>query len=73
MTDFFEKGFACVELMNPQFAVATFKDLDLAQLQRFHGKVSDQAMEKLTLPRTPSFDAFIQKIEDVSIWPPDTE
>lgn len=71
MTDFFEKGFACVDLIKPGFARAVWKDLDRAQILKFQKEVSHLPIEKLTFPQTPSFDALTQEIENVSHWRPE--
>lgn len=71
MTDFFEKGFALVDLIKPGFARAVWKDLDRAQILKFQKEVSHLPIEKLTFPQTPSFDALTQEIENVSHWRPE--
>lgn len=66
MTDFFYKGFTCIELLDPRYASDVWKDVDQEEIRRLLSEVSDKPWKSLTFPRTPSFAAFVQEIEKVS-------
>ena len=64
--DFFDKGYACIELMDPKFALDVWKDIDPDEIRRFLAEVSEKPWKSLTFPRTPSTVAFLREIDNVS-------
>ncbi|CAD6592269.1 MAG: hypothetical protein ASARMPRED_006145 [Alectoria sarmentosa] len=64
--DFFDKGYACIELIDPKFALDVWKDIDQDEIRRFLAEVSEKPWKALTFPRTPSSVAFVQEIDRVS-------
>ena len=64
--DFFDKGWACVDLIDPRTAVAVWRDVDKDEIRRLLGEVSDKPWKSLTFPRTPRFAAFVREIDEVS-------
>ena len=64
--DFFDKGFACVELFDPKFALDVWNDVDKDEIRRHLENISDKPWKPLTFPRTRNFAAFIHEIDKVS-------
>ena len=66
MTDFHDKGFALVELFNPQIALDAWDDIDQWEVHTHLREDSKTPIMPLTSPQTPKFGAFVQEIEKVS-------
>ena len=66
MTDFFDKGFSLVELCDPALVLAAWLDVDRNEIERLLKHPDAQPSKILTMPRTPNFDAFVQRVTDVS-------
>ena len=66
MADFHEKGFAYVQIFDPQIALDAWDDVDQYELHKLVGEKGVTPWNVLTPPDTPKFNAFIQEIEKVS-------
>ena len=66
MTDYHDKGFACVRLFDPEIALDAWDDIDQYELHKLLNDQSDKPWKVLTPPRTPKFSAFVREIERVS-------
>ena len=64
--DFFDKGYACVDLFDPKFASDVWNDVDKDEIRRLLQGVSVEPWEILTFPRTSAFIAFVHEIDKVS-------
>ena len=66
MVDFFEKGYAIVELFDPKLALEVWKDMDKDEIRRLCDEAkSDKPQKPLTVPKTASFSRFVQEIDNV--------
>ena len=66
MVDFFEKGYAIVELFDPKLALEVWKDMDKDEIERHRDEAkSDKPKKPLTVPKTASFSRFVQEIDNV--------
>lgn len=63
--DFFEKGYAIVELFDPKFASDLWNDVDKEEIYRLLDNVSDKPWKSLTFPRTESFGQFVMETDRV--------
>ena len=64
--DFFDKGFSCVDLIDPKFALEVWNDVDKAEIHRLLQEVSEKPWKILTFPETLSFLNFVNEIDKVS-------
>ena len=63
--DFFDYGHSVVDLVNPQFAVNAWHDIDKDELVRRLDKIDDKPWVPLNHPQTPDFAAFVNVIDEV--------
>ena len=67
MTDFFDKGFAVIDLIQPRFAAEVLRDLDKEEIRKLLDTVSDKPWKSLKiLPKTRSLLTFSEEVEAVS-------
>ena len=68
MTDFFDKGFAVVDLIDPRFAADLWKDIDQNEIRKLlQDTYNDVPWKSLkNYPQTQSFLAFAHEIDNVS-------
>ena len=65
MTDFFDKGFAVVELMDPRFAADLWRDIDQDEIRELLDTVSDVPWKPITFPTTQSLLDFTREVDRV--------
>ena len=69
MTDFHDKGFAVLELMDPRFAADVWRDIDKDEIRKLLDTVSDKPWKSLeNFPRTRSLFAFSREVDNVSYY-----
>ena len=70
MAEFFNKGFAVVDLMDPRFAADVWRDIDQNEIRTLlQGTFTDVPWKSLeNFPQTPSLVAFSRKIENVKYY-----
>ena len=58
--DFFDKGYAIVELFDPKLVLELWKDMDKDEIRRLRDEEkSDKPMKLLTVPKIASFSRFV--------------
>ena len=67
MTEFFDKGFAVIDLMDPMFAADVWRDIDQNEIRALlQGTFNDVPWKSLeNFPQTHSFLAFAREIDNV--------
>ena len=68
MTDYHDKGFAVVDLMDPRFAAGLWRDIDQDAIRKLLEKAHEKHWQPLSFPRTPSFLNFNQELENVGYY-----
>lgn len=66
MTDFHEKGFSCIKLLNPKFPRRARKEVDLDEIVALLSQVVGRPIETLPIPNTPAFHDLVKEVEKVS-------
>ena len=67
MTDYHDKGFAVVDLMDPRFAADVWRDIDKDEISKLLSKTDNMPWKTLqSIPRTQSAVAFVQELDNVS-------
>ena len=66
MADFHEKGFAYVEMFDPQIALDGRDDINQYELHKCVGEKTSRFYNVTTPPRTQRFIDFLQEVEKVS-------
>ena len=70
MTDFFDKGFAVVDLIDPRFAADVWRDIDKNEIRTLlQGTFTDVPWKSLeNFPQTQSLVAFSHEVENVKYY-----
>ena len=62
MTDFFDKGYAIADLVNPTFAQLLLNDVNEEEIIKLLYEEQDKPWELLTTPRTQAFRNFVGEV-----------
>ena len=69
MTDFFDKGFAVVDLIDPRFASDVWRDMDQDEIRKLLDTIHEKPWKSLeNFPQTRSLLNFSQEVDDVSCY-----
>ncbi|KAM0801851.1 hypothetical protein BDR22DRAFT_888300 [Usnea florida] len=68
MTDYHDKGFAVIDLMDPRFAADLWRDIDKDEIRKLTGKMEEMPWKALkNVPQTQSAVAFSQEVDN-NMW-----
>ena len=67
MTDYHDKGFAVIDLIDPRFVADVWSDIDKDEIRKLLGTFSDVPWKALqNVPQTQRIVAFFQELDNVS-------